>query len=185
MRRLARQVAAMNAVKRVHRIRILAGTITQGTDTSFSLLTCDDDPNYDLTTDGTNVAECEPGAKVVAVQLHMSIYGMPAGEVYEWTMYRDPDGALGAASNGTIATLYTADFTASNAVQRKNTFLAGHVCSSTSKEVYTDQIRITSKALRRAARFADGDLWRMTFTATPSATSPSLYLRGRIITRGP
>lgn len=159
-------------------------TVTQGTDTSFNLLTCDDDPNYDLATDGTNVAECEPGSKIVAVQLHMSLYNMPDGEVYEWVMGRDPDGAI-TAGTFTMATLYTQDVSGADLLLRKNAWAAGHIMSSTSHAFSQEMVRIKGSNLRRAGNMEDGDVIRLTFTASASATSPLLYLRGRIITRGP
>lgn len=184
MRRLAQMVYNMNTVKRVHRIRMLAQTITEAATTGFNLLTCDDDPNYDLTTDGTNVAECEPGAKIIAIQLQMTITAVAARTV-EWIFLRDPDGVLAAASARNIATLYTADVSANTIVIRKNTIAAGHFLAS-DRTAHNSNLNVSPKALRRVARMADGDTLSLAFTDNGEGAGDSLmYLRGRIITRGP
>lgn len=181
---VARQAVRMMTVRRVHRVRILSGTITQGANTSFVLLTCDDDPDYDLATDGTNVAECQPGARIEAVQIVMSIFGSNiAGETIEWVIGRDQDNALGAASFS-VSELYAADFTGNRAILRKNVWGVGHFIGTANRDVSNTGLNIT-KALRRARLMADGDTIRLNFTATAAGGDHTVYLRGRIITRGP
>lgn len=183
IRAVARQAVRMMTVRRVHRVRILAGTITQNTNTFINLLTCDDDPDYDLATDGTNIAECQPGARIEAVQLVMTVFGANiAGETIEWIIGRDPDGAL--ATNYTIGNLYTADVSANTRMIRANVWGAGHFIGTTNRDSMTSGLNIT-KALRRARLMADGDVIRLAFTATAAGGDHTLYLRGRIITRGP
>lgn len=170
--------------KRVHRIRMLQQTITQGADTPFILLTCDDEPNYDLTTDGSNVAECHPGAKIVAVQLQMSIFSVDDFETIEWVIGRDPDSTVTNASY-TISNLYTADVTGTRLLLSKNVWGAGHfVAGAASSEVFNTNLNIT-KALRRASKMLDGDTIKLVFTMTAAGGNAVMYLRGRIITVGP
>lgn len=168
--------------KRVHKVRMLDQTITQGTDTLANLLTCDDDPNYDLTTDGSNVSECHPGAMIVAVQLVLTLFSVPDGETIEWVIGRDPDGAIGTGF--TMADLYTSDVTASNALLKKNVWGAGHMVSSDGHAAMNTSLNIT-KALRRAAKMRDGDAIKIRFTATAASGNSAFYMRGRIITVGP
>lgn len=169
--------------KRVHRIRMLNQTITQGTDTPFTLLSCDDEPNYDLATDGTNVAECHPGAKIVAVQLVMTVFSVADGETVEWVIGRDPDAAITSAAF-TISNLYSADVTGGRLLMSKNTWGAGHMISSDGHAAMNTSLNIT-KALRRASKMADGDLIRLVFTHSAAGGNSLFYIRGRIITVGP
>lgn len=172
--------------KRVHKIRMLNQSISEGLDTSannFNLLVCDDEPDYDLTTDGSVVAECHPGAKIIAVQLVLSLYGMVATRLIEYIIGRDPDAAV-AAGNYKIGALYTSDITTANAMIKANTWAAGHVIASdrTSQDL---RINVT-KALRRASKMRDGDVIRLHFTDDGAGAGNALfYLRGRIITVGP
>lgn len=185
LRRLAQMVYNMNTVKRVHRIRITQQAITEGTSAeNFNLLTCDDDPNYDLTTDGTNVAECEPGCKIVAIQLVMTVHSVPAASrLIEWTIGRDPDATLTTGLG--MPTLYTSDVSTTTIVTRKNVWAAGHMVGL-DKLGANINVNVSRKALARASRMADGDIIRLTFTDDSGGTgNAAFYLRGRIITRGP
>lgn len=188
MRRLAQMVYNMNTVKRVHRVRVTSGVITEGesagTNNTFSLLTCDDDPNYDNTTDGTNVAECEPGARIIAVQLVMTTV-IPDGRLLEWMIGKDPDGVV-TSTNFLVSSLYTADVTANGLVLRKNVWTVGHKRGTSQRTENTMSINIPGKVLARAGRMEDGDVIRLAFMDDGGGTgNGSWYLRGRIITRGP
>lgn len=188
MRKLAQMVYNMNTVKRVHRVRMLSQVVTEGesggTNNAFSLLTCDDDPNYDNTTDGTNVAECEPGCRIIAVQLVMTI-SAPDGRLIEYMIGKDPDGAITSTSY-TIANLYTADVTGTNLMLRKNVWTVGHMRTTSARLDSTKSLNIPGKVLARAGRMEDGDVIRLSFADDGGGTgNGSWYLRGRIITRGP
>lgn len=169
--------------KRVHKIRMLNQTITEGSESPFQLLTCDDEPNYDLTTDGTNVSECHPGAKIIAVQLVATIYGLVATRLVEWVIGRDPDSAITNA-NYTMANLYASDVTGTSTMLRPNVWGAGHVVA-TDRSGFETRLNITG-ALRRASKMRDGDVIKINFTDDGAGTGNGiLYLRGRIITVGP
>lgn len=176
-----REVRKAIGVRRVHRIRIVAGTITNGADTNFNLLTCDDDPNYDLTTDGTNVAECEPGSRIIAVQLVAAFRNLNTDQLVEYVIGRDPDQAIGAA-NYTIANLYAADVSAQNLALRRNIWAAGSVIGTTQNESVPIRIRV-GKAIKRSRVMHDGDAIRLSITMSSVTNDAALYLRGRIITR--
>lgn len=167
---------------------MLNQTITEALDggaNRFTLLTCDDDPNYDLTTDGTNVAEVEPGARIVAIQLVLTIFALVSGRTVEWVLGKDPDNALGAAST-TVASLYNSDITTGNTWLRKNTIAMGHVIASTNRDLYNSNVNVPRKAMARVARMADGDAFYISFADAGEGVGNALfYLRGRIITRGP
>lgn len=177
----------MNTVKRVHRIRALGIAITEATSgagNAFSLLTCDDDPDYDLTSNlSSTTAECQPGARIIALQLHMTIVAV-AGRTVEWMLMKDPDGAITAA-NTTLANLYTADVSTTTAMIRKNTVAVGHILAG-DRTAFDKSLNVPGKALRRISLMADGDILRLSFADNGEGAGDSLlYLRGRIITRGP
>lgn len=181
----ARMIKPFLGTKRIHRIRMLDQIITQGTSTSFSLLSCDDDPNYDLTTDGANIAECIVGSRIIAIQLHMTISEVDGGEIVEWILGKDPDQAL-TATNFTISNLYTSDIDPNRRMLRENVWMADHMIGETGNRTLKNAtIRIPSKTLKRSRLMADNDVIRLVFTHTVSGTDSLMYLRGRIITRGP
>lgn len=172
---------AMGA-RMIARMRFLTFTITQGTNTALPLLICDDDPDYDQAIDGTNPAECQPGSRILAIQMHLQLLALPVGEVLEWILYKDPDSILGATVG--IGTLYTQDKTANGIIIRKNALAAGHVIvDATSRSVQPITVNIPRKALRRIGPMQDGDALRMVFTLTAAASNGDLYGRGRIIFR--
>lgn len=187
MRRLAQMVYNMNTVKRTSRVRMLNQTITEADATatnSFALLTCDDDPNYDLTTDGTNVAEVQPGTRLIAIQLILTISSLVTSRTIEWVIGRDPDGAI-TSTNFTIGTLFNADVSTNSMAMRKNTWTAGHIVGS-DRTAANININISPRALARASRLENGDVIRLHFTdAGEGAGNAIFYLRGRFITRGP
>lgn len=184
MKRLAQMVYNMNTVKRYSKIRMLNQTITEASETPFNLLTCDDDPDYDVLTNGTTVAEIQPGAQIIAIQLHMTIYGLVATRLVEWLIGRDPDGAITAA-NFTVANVYTPDLTVTNALLKKNAWSVGHVVAN-DRTGFDLNINIPGKLLARAGRMNDGDVIRINFTDDGAGTGNGiLYMRGRIVTRGP
>lgn len=165
----------------VYRMRFLALTITQGTMTALPLLKADDDPDYDQLIDGTTAAECSPGSRVIALQLHFQIVTGQDNEIIEWILYKDPDNALTAATD--ISTLYTQDVTASNKTLRKMTLAAGHLIMDSNHGTPEIRVNITRKALRRIGPIQDNDVLRMVFTMTSAGGNATLYGRGRIITR--
>lgn len=185
IQKLANMVRANMGVRRVHRIRMLDQTITQGTSTPFALLTCNDDPNYDLATDGTNVAECQVGARIVAVQLHLSLTNIPNGETVEWILGRDPDASITTAGF-LVGNVYTADVTTGNRLLKDNTWTIGHVMAGTaSRDTFNGTLRIPGKTMRRSRLMNENDVIRLVFTHTAAGSSSLMYLRGRIVTRGP
>lgn len=166
----------------VARMRFLTFTITQGTNTGLPLLLCDDDPDYDQLIDGTSPAECQPRARILAIQMHLQLLALPVGEVLEWILYKDPDAILTATTG--IGTLYTQDKTANGLILRKNTLAAGHVIvDATSRSVQPITVNIPRKALRRIGPMQENDVLRMVFTLTAAASNGDLYGRGRIIFR--
>lgn len=188
-RKLVRREVRKASGNRVeHRIRMLEQSLAAATTTTKSLLTCDDDPDYDKTSDGTNVAECHPNSRILAFQLVMGLYVASnpiSNGPMEFLMYRDRDAAISGASAGNMSTLYTADFSTTTGMLRKNTYLAGHQFITTNYEQKTVRLSVSRKALRRAGIMHDGDLIRLAFDNPDPDTACMLYLRGRIITKTP
>lgn len=179
---LARKVKAAMGVKRVHRIRATVLAIPENANTAYVLLRCDDEPNYDTTSDGTNIAECEPGSRLISVQLVMTMYGMDANTIVEWNLHKNPDQTL-TASETTVAALYAADVEPENRMLRKNTFTAGHFIGTSNHDTQTTRVRIARKAMKRNAVMADNDQIAFTFANLDATDAALLYIRGRLITR--
>jgi len=184
---LVRKIAAASGPKVYHRVHFKDVTIAANASTGFDLLTCDDDPNYDVTSDGTNVAEIHPESRVIRLQLVMGLYvdsNPIVGGPLEWLLGRDPDSAL-TASSMTMATLMASDVNAGVKVLRANTWATGHMFLTTTKGQGNSRVIVSRKALRRSRVFHDGDKLRIVFTNPDADTAAKLYLRGRIISRLP
>lgn len=175
--------AAMSPIM-VTRMRFLTFTIVQGANTGLPLMTCDDDPDYDQLIDGTTPGECQPGSRILGIQMHLQLLACPVGEVLEWVLLKDPDGVLLGASTNNIATLYTQDKTTSSILIRKYALAAGHVIvDATSRSVQPIIVNIPRKTLMRIGPMQENDNLRMVFTLTAAASNADLYGRGRIIWR--
>lgn len=175
--------AAMNP-KFVYRMRFLAFTVVQGATTPLLLMTCDDDPDYDQLIDGTNPAECAPGSRIIAMQLHFQwVANGGDNEIVEWILLKDPDGILAGASTANIASLYTQDVGATTKTLRKMAIAVGHTIFDSNHATPEIRINVPSRVLRRIGPMQDGDGLRIAFTHTAAAGNSTLYGRGRIITR--
>jgi len=174
----------------VYRMRFLAFSIVQNTTTILPLMSVpqDNDPDYDQLIDGTNPAECSPGSRIIALQLHFQFVpgatpGDLSGEICEWVLLKDPDGALSAAGGANMATLYTQDVTTLTKMIRKNAIAADQIVFSTNVDNPRMRINLSRKALRRIGPMQENDTLRIAFTMTPASANATLYGRGRIITR--
>lgn len=163
----------------VSRVRIFGGTATQNATTEFTLLTVDDDPDYDLTTDGTNVAEAQARSRLTGIKLDMGLTPSSAGETMEWMLFKSPDGVLNAT---TPATLFTADVSTSTLALRKNVVAYGLFRASANTDARQARIRIKRAAMRRIAQLKDGDSLRLAITHSADSTDGILDLTGTITT---
>lgn len=169
----------------VSRVRIFGHSLTgQTTIQSPILLVCDDDPDYDLSSDGTNIAEVQPFSKITNIKLacQLDTGGNSHTDRLEWILVKDPDGMLAAAS-AVPADLFTADVSTTTVLLRKYTLAYGWFVSTASAENQKFNIRIKAKALRRAGLLHDGDRLRF-FVRNESASAGFMNLTGTITTRG-
>lgn len=160
------------------RIRFDKSTITAATVTPVTLLTVDDEPNYDTTSDGTNVAEAEALSRLMKIDLNLSFFSgtsNAAGALVEWMLYRDPDAQLGTE---TPSTLFTADVSATTAMVRKNVLAYGGFYSSANNDTKAFRIGIRRKAMQRVRRLSDGD--KIMLVIITAATGAKLFGHGAI-----
>lgn len=163
-------------------MRFLAFTVTQGTNTDLNLLVCDDDPDYDQLIDSVTPAECAPGSRILAIQMHFQwVANGGDNELVEWILFKNRDGVIAAGTG--IGTLYTQDLTATGRFLRKDTIAAGHTIFDSNHATPEIRINIPRKALRRLGPMQENDKLMMCFTHTAAAGNSTLYGRGRIITR--
>lgn len=182
MRAFNRAVRAAIMPKYVYRMRFLAFTITQGTDTVLPLLICDDDPDYNQLIDGTTAAEVAPGSRILALQLHFQVVLGSDNEIVEWVLMKNPDNDLSTAESS-IAALYTQDVSAETRTIRKNAIAAGHFIMDSNHGTPEVRVNVSRKALARVGPIQDTDRLNMVFTMTAATGNTTLYGRGRIITR--
>lgn len=184
LRKIAKTVVRMNQVKRVHRVRATAITLTAATQTAVLLLKADSTPNYDVTSDGTTPAECQTGARIQSIQLHGTFYLGASDTIVEWNLFKNPD-AVATAAISNVASIYTADVSANTLMMRKASMAAGHIVFGSGSDKLPLNVRIAGKALRRNGLMAEEDRLQFTFDNLDATDDVFLYLRGRIITRGP
>lgn len=181
-----REVARATGSKVYSRIHCKEVSLAAASTTYVSLLSCDDDPNYDTTSDGTNIAEVHPNSRLLGMQLHMGLYVASnpiSNGPMEFILYRDPDAALSTAA--TMAELQGADVTTNRLTLRKNTILAGHQFITTNREYQNQNLRVRRKTLNRIRVMHDNDVIKMAFTNPDPDTVCMLYLRGRILSKTP
>lgn len=180
-RRLVRkEVKRATGTTHVSRVRMLQLPLTQGATTTITLLKVDDDPDYDLTSDGTLIAEAQARSRITSIDLNMTVNPGVTGEVGEWMLYRDPDSAIGAADP---STLFQADLTTTVAALRKNAVAYGMLIGNTNVENISRRVFIKRKAMRRISGLADNDLLKIAFQLTAGASNGALSMYGRIRTK--
>lgn len=168
--------------KDVKRVRFMNKAIPTAATTTFTLLTCDDDPDYDLNSDGTTVAEVQPFSKIVGMNLKFRLEAA-AGNTVEWLLIKDPDG-LFTATQPAPSTLFTADITLTTIAVRKYTLAYGWLKSvSGIRDSTIFKIRVSKAAIKRAGAFLDGDKLLL-IIANPSAGAGEFILTGTITLAG-
>lgn len=168
--------------KDVKRVRFMNVAIPTAATTTFTLLACDDDPDYDLNSDGSTVAECQPFSKIIDINLQVRIEPA-AGNTVEWILVKDPDG-LFTASQPAPASLFTADVTLTTMALRKYVLKYGWFKAvSGIKDAWGGRLRIKRQAVRRAGSMLDGDKLLL-IIANPSAGAGDLIITGTITLAG-
>lgn len=165
-----------------HRVYVKDLTITASTNKYINLLNADDDPDYDLVSNGTNTAECHTNSKITKIQLSMQYFNSTgSGLTVEWMLTRRPDVGGIATTDMTPANLWVSDWNVATNALKANTVTYGHSIISSTFETVKSSVRIKRKALGRIRTMHDGDL--LTFALFPPAgTTQVLNLIGRIWT---
>lgn len=172
---------ARKAVATSHRSRIRANVaLTAATVNETSLLLVDDEPNYDLTSDGTNIAEAEARSRVRKIDLTVSFFAgtsNAAGALVEWLLFRDPDNFANVTAP---SDLFTADLNTVTMSLRKNALAYGGFFSSANNDTRVFHIRISRKAMQRTQVLQDND--RIKLQMVTAATGAKYFIHGAITT---
>lgn len=173
----------MRAMSKVttHRVYISVAPTASAVN-NYSLLVADDDPDYEILTNGTTIAECQTNSKIVKISLGISYYtNGGAGGVNEFIVYRDPDNELGSVDPQNA---FSVAESALQESKRKNILVYRANLLSASGLVWQSRTAIKEKALRRARLMQDNDRLKLSFTTGAGATQ-KLLVQGRIWTRFP
>lgn len=180
MAQFKRLVAAATGTKRTHRIRGFVTLSTAGAN-PFPLLSADDDPDYDVGGVMTSTPlECEAGARILGIELSITVRFLAAGRYAEFMIYKDVDSIMGGSISPSW--LFLNDLTANVALLRKYAVAYGFMLASTNNENKTMRVRISRAALRRAGVMNDGDKLHLNIE-TSAGTDNLAYVTGRIWTR--
>lgn len=174
-------VLAAAESKHTHRYRSTEFTATQAAVTSYQLLACDDDPDYDTGGDFSTPCECHPGSKITGIDLNLTIAPNGTSEIIEWMLWKDPDSILGATVSP--ADLFTNDLNSTNVVLRKAVLAYGMFRSTTSREANKIHVRVSRAAMGRNRVMKDGDRLRLTVLNTGGSATTKISAFGRIWTR--
>lgn len=153
-----------------HRVRMLSKTINTTTPfrTYVDLLTADDDPDYDIVSNGTTIAECHANSKIVKVQLKINLFNSSTDKFVEWALYRDPDQVLG--TNATIDAMFTSDVSTNDQLMKKNAVAYGNKRFTSQADGGIAKIFIKRKALARIRTMHDNDKLRLLFQEESQST---------------
>lgn len=158
----------------------LGTTITAAATTSQKLLQVDTDgnPNEDLATDGTNVAECNYGSRLLSIDLTLII--KPAStSMIEWMLYRDPDGALTGTAD--LAELFAADVGLTNTMIRKCALAFGQIAPSLTNDFVRVPVQISRAAMARNKKLAANDAIYLVFKNLHGTNTGTYWLWGKIV----
>lgn len=165
----------------ISRVRMIDQVLTQGTTADFNLLVVDDDPDYDLASDGTNIAEVQALTKLRKIELTFIVNpGGTGSERIEYMLYRDPDATL---VGSVPSSLFTADVSLASQALRKNAIAYGMFISTANKDTTTRRLFIRRQAMARVQTLRDGDRLRMAIAHSAAAADGLMWLYGRIWTR--
>lgn len=167
------------AVQTPHRSRVrMDVSLTGSTLSEKNLLIVDDDPDYDLATDGSNVAEAEALSRLRSIRLRVSYFAgtsNAAGALVEWILFRNPDNLLTSVNP---SKLFQADIDATSALLRKNALAYGGFYSSANNDTHLFDVRIRRAAIKRIQRLSDGD--NLEFNIITPATGAKYFMTGTI-----
>lgn len=166
------------ATPHVARVRMVDITLTDNADVYISLLKCDDDPDYDLISDGTNIAECQVGSMIQDVNLAIMMHGMAANDREEIIFFRDPDVAL--TTTVTPVSLFTSDYTTATQAIKKATMWYSMYQMMGAGTGFQTAPRIRHAALLRNKNQLDGDVIKISFHQNDGGVTRKVNIVGRI-----
>lgn len=144
----------------VHRVRMVAQSLTTAATDNIGLLAAADSPDSDLETDGTNVAQCENGSRIVAMKLKLQVRLSNASERTEMFLFRDQDNAV--STNFTPTNLFDADHSVTNDNVRKNLAWYDVFIAGVSHDIYKKRIS-WMPAMSRMRQLRDTDRLELNF----------------------
>lgn len=165
----------------VQRVRIIDQDLTDNTNVYLSLLKAqDDDVDYDIVSDGTLIARCDTGARIVDIQLHTVIWGMASSDRVEVIMYRDRDS--GITTSMTPAALFTSDYTTVTDAVRKHCMHYNYYQGASNRDAFNTPIRASRGAMARNKQMQDQDILKILFSMNDGSTTRKMTMIGRITT---
>lgn len=173
-----KEVRRAAAVKHASRVRIFDNNMTASTLTAKTLITCDDDPDYDLTTDGTNIAEMQPLKRIRSLSLDFALVNIDSNKVVEWVLFKSPDGTIDTMAPSDI---FTADVSVNTMQYRKNTLAYGWFVGASNTDYGKSRIRVRRAALKRTGVFNDGDKLIFAVKGNNASDTIQLTMTGRIV----
>lgn len=175
-----RKVRKAIGVTTTHRVYVKDMAITASTTKNIELLKADDDPDYDLVSNGTNIAECHSNSRITKMQLMMQYYNSTgAGLTVEQMLFKAPDGQ--SAADFTPANLWVSDFEITDNMVKKFTVMYKADLISATFETVKGKIFIKRAALKRIRTMRDNDALIYSLIP-PAGTTQVLNLMGRIWT---
>lgn len=164
-----------------HRVRIMEVTLSNSATDTVSLLQAADAPDYDLATDGTNVAQCETGARIVGMNLKLVVLAAASGsgKRTEMLLFRDEDNAV--ATNFTPSNLFNPDVSVERDDVRQNTVWYDLFVPTAQKDGFTKMIR-GFKGMRRIRLLKENDRLKINFVNGTVGTDFRYIIVGTITT---
>lgn len=162
-----------------HRVRIVQQGLTSAATDVEDLLKAVDAPDYDIETDGTNVAECETGARIVGMDLKMIIYLPDVKNRVEMMLYRDKDGGVSASFVPT--NLFDSDHTPHIENVKRNTVFYDIFIAGSTQDKYSRTLR-GFPAMKRVRLMQENDVFRLNFINGTYTNAANWTLVGSITT---
>lgn len=154
-------------------------TLAANTDKYLSLLVCDDDPDYDLVSNNTTIAECQVGSKIVSIELFL-VYKAAAAIMHEIAIYRDRDGSFSTMTPDTQA-FNVADYSATVDQVRSNIIGYRPIYLTSNADARPMRLPISKSALRRNQTMHDNDSLKL-FIRNNAGSSATWWIQGHINT---
>lgn len=162
----------------VKRVRVIGLSLTDNADVYQSLLVSKDDPNHDLVTDGTNIAECETGSRIIDLRLKIVFTVGSSGDMTEVALWRDKD--AGITTSFTISALFNSDYTLTNEEVKGVCMWYDMLNWGSGSDKQTAFPRIRRAAMARNKRLREGDVLKLLFSQNDGSLTRKANIVGRI-----